>query len=191
MKMSESFRELVGISIGRASMAWSETPRGVFDSEVCSALVDEIVVAYEKNIKRTNEVLDMQKLISNEYKDAIVEFLNLAHKDNKLSPHDARILLKTWQDLHNKPVKCLSETAPETYLKLKNKITKLESDLSRVAELLKSACEVIEFYGNENHWWHSEQVNQDEIFDTVISNEGRHTRAREFLSKPEIKEVLK
>ena len=36
------FRQLVGEVIGEASMCWSETPLGVFDSTRASALVDKI-----------------------------------------------------------------------------------------------------------------------------------------------------
>jgi hypothetical protein len=41
----EKFKELVGMSIGRASMCWSEAPKGVFDSTTASQLVDRILEA--------------------------------------------------------------------------------------------------------------------------------------------------
>ena len=44
----QQFRELVGIAIGRASMCWSETPKGTFDSTTACKLVDEIVEAAKK-----------------------------------------------------------------------------------------------------------------------------------------------
>lgn len=37
------FRELIGIAIGEASMCWTETPQGVFDSTRASAIVDRIL----------------------------------------------------------------------------------------------------------------------------------------------------
>jgi len=42
------FRELVGVAIGEASMAWGMHPTGVFDSVKCSQLVDQIVAARPK-----------------------------------------------------------------------------------------------------------------------------------------------
>lgn len=38
----KTFREIVGESIGEASMCWSKTPEGVFDSTRASKLVDKI-----------------------------------------------------------------------------------------------------------------------------------------------------
>lgn len=39
----QTFEELVGVCIGRASVCWSELPKGVFDSAEAKKLVDEIV----------------------------------------------------------------------------------------------------------------------------------------------------
>lgn len=41
----DSFRELVGIAIGEASMCWTEIPKGVFESTRANALVDRICEA--------------------------------------------------------------------------------------------------------------------------------------------------
>lgn len=38
----EQFRELVGEAIGEASVCWSETPNGEFDSAKAEELVDRI-----------------------------------------------------------------------------------------------------------------------------------------------------
>lgn len=46
-----SFSDLVGVSIGRASMCWSETPRGVFDSTKAKMLYDRIVQRHEHLIR--------------------------------------------------------------------------------------------------------------------------------------------
>lgn len=45
--MSE-FREIVGQAIGEASMCWSETPTGVFDSTRASLLVDKILAHVDR-----------------------------------------------------------------------------------------------------------------------------------------------
>lgn len=47
MADKKSFRELVGESIGEASMAWSSKPKGVFDSAKASELIDRICAAAE------------------------------------------------------------------------------------------------------------------------------------------------
>ncbi len=39
----KNFKEAVGQAIGEASMCWSETPKGVFDSTRASNIVDEIL----------------------------------------------------------------------------------------------------------------------------------------------------
>lgn len=44
----KSFREEVGEAIGEASMCWSETPTGVFDSTRASAIVDRIVNRFDR-----------------------------------------------------------------------------------------------------------------------------------------------
>jgi hypothetical protein len=45
-----TFRETVGIAIGEASMCWSETPKGIFNSTRASAIVDRIVKFHEKTL---------------------------------------------------------------------------------------------------------------------------------------------
>lgn len=44
----EYFRTIVGEAIGEASMCWSETPKGVFDSTRASQIVDRICAAVER-----------------------------------------------------------------------------------------------------------------------------------------------
>jgi hypothetical protein len=44
----EKLREIIFISLGRASMCWSETPRGEFDSTTAAELGKEIMDAVEK-----------------------------------------------------------------------------------------------------------------------------------------------
>lgn len=42
----EQFRELVGISIGKASMCWSKIPEGEFDSTRAIELMEQIIKPY-------------------------------------------------------------------------------------------------------------------------------------------------
>ncbi len=46
--MENKFRELIGISIGEASMCWSETPSGVFDSTRAKEISDKLIAAVEQ-----------------------------------------------------------------------------------------------------------------------------------------------
>lgn len=41
--MYEATRQRIGEIIGEASMCWSETPKGVFNSDRASELVDEVM----------------------------------------------------------------------------------------------------------------------------------------------------
>lgn len=45
--MYEAIRQRVGEIIGEASMCWSETPKGVFNSDKATELVDEIMAHIE------------------------------------------------------------------------------------------------------------------------------------------------
>ena len=49
--MSKDFSDLVGEALGRASMAWSETPSGIFDSSTCCVLHMDIMNAHNGKIK--------------------------------------------------------------------------------------------------------------------------------------------
>lgn len=49
--MSKEFSDLVGEALGRASMAWSETPSGIFDSDTCCVLHIDIMNAHNVKIK--------------------------------------------------------------------------------------------------------------------------------------------
>lgn len=44
-RVAKDIQELVFDALGQASMAWSEVPSGVFDSEKCSALGEQIIAA--------------------------------------------------------------------------------------------------------------------------------------------------
>lgn len=45
--MKEATRERIGQIIGEASMCWSETPTGIFDSQKASELLDEVMAHIE------------------------------------------------------------------------------------------------------------------------------------------------
>lgn len=55
METKKPFSELVGEALGRASMAWSETPKGIFDSDTCSVLHIEIMNAYTEEMKELKQ----------------------------------------------------------------------------------------------------------------------------------------
>lgn len=46
----EHIRELVHLSIGRASMCWSEFPRGTFNDEMAAAIANNLIAEIEKQI---------------------------------------------------------------------------------------------------------------------------------------------
>jgi len=55
----KEFRSLVGEAIGEASMAWSETPSGVFKASLCRDLIDKIVDAKNEHFSSSiSRVLD-------------------------------------------------------------------------------------------------------------------------------------
>lgn len=44
----KSLETIIGEAIGEASMCWSETPKGIFDSVRASAIVDEVMSAINR-----------------------------------------------------------------------------------------------------------------------------------------------
>jgi hypothetical protein len=46
----QSLREIIGIAIGEASMCWSETPTGVFDSSRAKEICDRVVQTIERRV---------------------------------------------------------------------------------------------------------------------------------------------
>lgn len=53
----KDFSTLVGESLGRASMAWSETPKGIFNSDTCSVLHIDILNAHAAIVNEQKEKL--------------------------------------------------------------------------------------------------------------------------------------
>ncbi len=61
----KNFSELVGEKIGEASMCWSETPKGIFDSDTASCLAIDILNAHDAEIAQLKEQIDMMKCCEN------------------------------------------------------------------------------------------------------------------------------
>jgi hypothetical protein len=57
----KEFSELVGEALGRASVAWSELPTGIFDSNTCCALHREIMNAHDSLIKKIKDKEELEK----------------------------------------------------------------------------------------------------------------------------------
>jgi len=53
--MYGAIRERIGEIIGEASMCWSETPKGVFNSDRAKELVDEIMTHIEYPLEHPRE----------------------------------------------------------------------------------------------------------------------------------------
>jgi hypothetical protein len=75
----KTFGELVGESIGEASMAWSEIPKGVFDSGLSSRIVDRIIDAHEKELYWLKQMLD-EKLSAYDAKLIIEQLVMMSRK---------------------------------------------------------------------------------------------------------------
>lgn len=69
----EKLTELVYINVGRASMCWSEIPKGVFDSTRAAELGKEIMEAIEKYVEEDKEpgwVDPMMEMLDREEKES-------------------------------------------------------------------------------------------------------------------------
>lgn len=89
---AKSFEEIVGEAIGEASMAWSETPTGVFDSQKCIELTDRIVQARKNSIttKEATDVFRDSLLIDKEYYAAWQASIAMAFQDEFWSSSASR-----------------------------------------------------------------------------------------------------
>ena len=56
--MEKTFSELVGEALGQASMAWSERPTGIFDSDTCSVLHIDIMNAHNEELRKQKETYE-------------------------------------------------------------------------------------------------------------------------------------
>jgi len=94
------FKTVIGEAIGEASMCWSETPSGVFDSSRASLLVDRILEAHHaafaafveifadhdalaEKLKTATEAL----LCAEEFIDSVVEDLE-SYAENRSCPNE-------------------------------------------------------------------------------------------------------
>jgi len=65
--------KIVGEGIGEASMCWSETPKGVFDSERASKITDKIVAFHNKEIQHYKDQIDeLANYIMKHHSDFII-----------------------------------------------------------------------------------------------------------------------
>lgn len=51
MDKTEDFKNTLFQGLGQASMAWSETPNGVFDSDLCKRVGERITVEHEIGVR--------------------------------------------------------------------------------------------------------------------------------------------
>lgn len=59
-------------------------------------------------IKRISEILDMERKINSDFRNVFHDVLNMTNNDNKLSPHDAKIILKQFINMTINESKMLS-----------------------------------------------------------------------------------
>jgi hypothetical protein len=84
----------------------------------------------DARVKQLEQGLDMSLLVSRQYREAIEESLNMSTR-GKLSPNDAKILIKQVIEISQRKTKGLDETAPETYLKLKKEIAEKDALITK------------------------------------------------------------
>jgi len=85
----EKLTELVYINLGRASMCWSEIPKGVFDSTKAAELGKEIMDAVEKYIEEAKEP---------GWNNPLVDYLDWEEKYNKESEWQRRRRLEVMKE---------------------------------------------------------------------------------------------
>lgn len=90
----EKLTELVYINLGRASMCWSEIPKGVFDSTRAAELGKEIMEAVEKYIEEDKEP---------GWNNPLVDYLDWEEKYNKESEWQRRRRLEVMKEAKMNP----------------------------------------------------------------------------------------
>jgi len=90
----EKLTELVYINLGRASMCWSEIPKGVFDSTKAAELGKEIMDAVEKYIEEAKEP---------GWNNPLVDYLDWEEKYNKESEWQRRRRLEVMKEAKMNP----------------------------------------------------------------------------------------
>lgn len=57
----KELRELIGEAIGEASMCWSETPKGVFDSTRAKKIADNLLSKLDRKQLLESQILGLQE----------------------------------------------------------------------------------------------------------------------------------
>ena len=105
----EKLTELVYINLGRASMCWSEIPRGVFDSTKAAELGKEIMEAIEKYIEEDKEP---------GWNNPLVDFLDWEEKYYKESEWQRRRRLDVMKEARMNPNPAHYESRAVSYTHL-------------------------------------------------------------------------
>jgi hypothetical protein len=111
-----------------------EYDHGCLDCHCCPKA--QKIRDFKKELNLKTQALDMQKLISKEYKNVFCKVLNISNPENKLTPNDAEIILRQYIELIKSDKKDFKDHSPDTYLKLRSKITKLKHLLLLTDETL-------------------------------------------------------
>mgnify|MGYP003475929098 CR=1 FL=1 len=74
----KEFETVVGEAIGTASMCWSKTPSGVFDSNRAEILVSDIVVAHNRITNPLQARVTQLETLIGEMNDNLEQFLKKA-----------------------------------------------------------------------------------------------------------------
>jgi len=99
------FREKVGLAIGEASMLWSETPIGIFESTRAAQLVSEICEdatrqSHDKQVNLAIGLMNAHKAFPymNNHKDMMLECLEQWIKDGGIAPTEIEEYVKGERD---------------------------------------------------------------------------------------------
>lgn len=69
----KDFSQLVGMALGRASVAWTESPQGIFDSTVCASLAKQIIEEHEHLLEHARASSSLKLKIAEEALEYIIE----------------------------------------------------------------------------------------------------------------------
>ena len=114
----EKLTELVYINLGRASMCWSEIPKGVFDSTRAAELGEEIMKAINEYVEEDKEP---------GWNNPLVDFLDWEEKYNKESEWQRRKRLEAMKE---------AKQREESYTKSLKELVRLKEEREE-KELIK------------------------------------------------------